>query len=108
MPFVELKPDKETEAPRDPHFALLVGDGEAIAIPRGAHLLMVDDPTGKKHKPMPLLLHTVSFKKIVFVCGCGRPGCTRVYEYQLVRGMGRHPDQNQGLSEAHDKNKLKR
>lgn len=108
MPFEKLEMAPGEDAPKDPHFALLIADGEAIAIPRGAHLLMVTDPSGKKNKPMPLILHTVSFKNIIFVCGCGRQGCNRTYQYRLVAGAGRHPDQNEGLVKALDSNKMKR
>lgn len=91
--------------PKTAHLAVKTQGDSAIAIPLGAHMLIVqadnisDDRTsqsaGLGTNAVPVILRSVSFREIVFGCGCGLPNCTRQV---IFRGnwTGRHPEISQG------------
>lgn len=88
MPFVPK--EIEGTAPTKPHFTVLTDEsGLAMAIPPGATMFIVEDPT-RMDKVFPLILLSVSRRRIVFACGCGNASCTRKYVYTLARGLGHH------------------
>ena len=91
MPIVESLLEGKT--PEGPHLAVLRNSttGEALAIPQGAMMFLITDPT-KPEGTIPMVLLHVSNKSLQFRCACGKPTCTRVLKYQL-RVEGFHPRQ---------------
>lgn len=79
-----------------PHLGLMMGDGSVMRIPRGATLLVIEDPT-RLDKVLPLILTKVSMKAIDFTCACGNPDCTRKLRYRAERA-GYHPSMHQRKS----------
>lgn len=86
-PHVEFSTN--VKAPDKPHLAVMTGNGTATAIPIGATMLVIEDPT-RADKITPLILLKVSAKTIDFACACMRPGCTRKLRYRVERS-GYHP-----------------
>lgn len=86
MSFVE---DKGGEAPVGNHLGLLLRDGEMLAIPQGAHMAIITDPT-RADGVTPLVLFKVSPKRLVFRCACGKERCTRVLTFAASQ-TGYHP-----------------
>lgn len=84
MPFQD-----SGKAPKQPHLGVMVQGGECLALPPGAQMLIVEDPTDD-HQITPVILVKVSLRQIVFRCACHKPNCTRVLKYQL-RAEGIHP-----------------
>ncbi|MFT3866825.1 MAG: hypothetical protein QM729_21390 [Solirubrobacterales bacterium] len=66
MPFLPQQTTLEGKAPSQPHFALLTNsNGQRTAIPPGASLWMVLDPSDANGGILPFLLKSVSAHKIV-------------------------------------------
>ena len=89
MPAEIAKVGDEVEAPRDNHLALMTGDGTAVAIPPGATLIFVTGPNMEDR--YPTILVKVDKKKMVFHCGCRKPGCTRQFTWKITGVAGNHP-----------------
>lgn len=89
----ELKQAPGEKPPDKPHFVLRVGEHgeEGIAIPPGASLNIIEDAHDRM-KWFPLILRSVTIKRIVFKCGCGQRECTREYVYHASKS-GHHPTQ---------------
>jgi len=88
MPFAPSS--IEGDVPEGAHLAVLTDEsGLATAIPRGATVYLIEDPT-RADRIFPMVLYSVSKTKIVFLCGCGERGCTRRYDYALTRKLGHH------------------
>lgn len=86
-----LERDKEgAPAPVGAHLAVLkdATTNDLIAIPKGAVMYIIEDPTDKD-RIFPLVLMSVSLKRIVFGCTCRRPGCNVRYEFRASR-TGNH------------------
>lgn len=86
MPIV--KSNIEGDAPSEPHLALYTDEsGLATAIPPGATLFLVEDPS-RADKVFPMILLSVSKKALLFACACGDASCTRKYKFvNNVSGM---------------------
>lgn len=76
--------DHSVQAPKEPHMALLAKDLTAIAIPRGATLYIIEDPS-RADKILPLVLKRAAMKRLDFYCACGREGCKDEYRYVLEK-----------------------
>lgn len=86
MPYVP----KELQgiAPVQPHLALLTDEhGGVTAIPPGATIFIIEDPT-KLDRIFPMILAKVTRRSIHFICGCGK--CRRTYVYTLSSAGGHH------------------
>lgn len=88
MPIV--KSELIGEAPKGAHLAVVTGaDGSAMAIPVGALMYVVLDPT-RPDRVWPMELVKVTEKGLRFRCPCRKPNCTRVLRYSLT-AEGHHP-----------------
>lgn len=77
------KRDTEGEKPRDPHLALLMDEsGMRLAIPPGASLWIVEDPSDET-KVFPLTLSKVSHKALTFQMADSN-GALVEYKYKLT------------------------
>lgn len=77
-----------------PHLALVTSETmEAIAIPPGAMMLIVEDPT-RADGVFPIVLLSVSRKHMKFQCGCGLVNCTRTAE-MAIKWRGKHPQKTE-------------
>jgi hypothetical protein len=86
-----MKFNQVTGAPEGAHLAVVTSaTGEALAVPVGATIFLVEDPT-RPDKIIPMILTKVSTKTWRFLCGCGQRECNRVMEYRLT-AKGHHPD----------------
>lgn len=86
MPFV---PDEAANVPSEPHLGLQVKDGTITAIPKGATMAIIMDPT-RVDGVIPLVLLKVTAKALYFRCACGRDGCSLRLTYRASR-TGYHP-----------------
>jgi hypothetical protein len=77
------------DVPQKGHLAVITGVGQAMALPVGVTMLIVDDPKDVS-KVIPVILVEVKRDAIVFRCACRKPNCTRVMSYKL-RAAGHHP-----------------
>lgn len=85
MPFVD-----DNEPPTDePHLGLLIKDGTMVAIPKGATMALIMDPS-RLDGITPMVLTKVALKSLTFRCACGNPKCSRVLKYTLS-SSGQHP-----------------
>jgi hypothetical protein len=75
------------KAPDGPHLGLLTGPGTVIAIPVGATMMEIMDPTDSRGIT-PLLLVEVARGRWRFRCRCN-PQCTVVYTHKIT-GAGAH------------------
>lgn len=76
-----------------PHLALQTTQGGgSVAIPPGALMYIVDGDGngGDPNNILPVVLKSVSRRRIVFICGCQRPGCTRQFTFE-AKWSGNHP-----------------
>jgi hypothetical protein len=85
----ELSPDVET--PTEPHLGFVtdISKMEYTAVPPGALMAIITDPT-KPDGILPLLLTKVSERKLSFKCACGQPKCSAEFEY-VIKVSGHHP-----------------
>jgi hypothetical protein len=73
-----------------PHLAVVKDElGGALGIPVGATILVVTDPT-RPDGVVPWVLAKVSNKKLILLCACRDPECTRVLTY-AASIKGSHP-----------------
>lgn len=101
MPF-EPAGNRGGSAPKQPHLGVVIdASGELLAIPPGAIVYFIEDPSNNA-KIMPVALRKVSLKKLSFECQCHDPNCSRVLEYSLTRATGHHYTEEQRLK-ARDK-----
>jgi hypothetical protein len=83
MPFAPKA--MEGEAPAQAHLAIMTDEsGLWTAIPPGARMLIVEDPT-RLDRIQPLILAKVTRTKLIFRCGCGEDTCTRIYVYAAAK-----------------------
>lgn len=87
---LERADDGAGKPPLKAHLAVLkdANTYEFIAIPPGALMQIIEDPKDKD-KCFPVVLLSVSVKRIVFGCACKRPGCNVRYEFRASRS-GNH------------------
>lgn len=84
-----IRPREVTvKAPEGGHLALGTATGQKVAIPAGAELWIVEDPT-RADSIFPMYLKSVSHKKIVFVMQDSEGGITE-YTYKLTAGKPRN------------------
>lgn len=89
--MTEVRHAFEGEPPEGPHFALYTDrSGLAIAVPVGARLDLVLDPT-RPDGITPQFIAKLTRRQIIFRCACMRPECTRTLTYSL-RVSGWHPE----------------
>lgn len=93
MPF---KPsDLGGQAPKVPHLGVLTDEsGELLAIPPGAIMYIIEDPTNIE-KIFPMALLKVNRREIVFKCVCHDPNCSRTFKYKMVSAAGQHVSERQ-------------
>ncbi len=95
MPFVKW--DIEGEPPDQPHLGLLTDNsGAAIAIPPGATMYLILDPS-RADKVIPLVLFKVSLKKLEFLCACGNRKCSKRYVF-VAQNKGFHPPEKRSTA----------
>jgi len=82
--------DHGGKAPDKPHLAVTIDKdtGDLLAIPPGAVMHIITDPT-KKDGVLPIVLLLVSPKRLVFGCACKSPSCNVRYEFRASRS-GNH------------------
>lgn len=103
MPF-EPK-SLEGKVPDGAHLAVLTDEsGLFTAIPPGATVLLVEDPS-RMDRVFPMILAKVNRRTMEFICGCGEQGCTRRYVYKLLSGGGHHVNRQTRTQQALDSNK---
>lgn len=88
MPIV--KHAWEGEAPKEPHLALITGVNEGMAIPVGAVICIVENPSKLAGGVIPLILERVSKTRLSFRCACGNKQCTRDVRFE-AKWRGHHP-----------------
>lgn len=87
---LEKQNDTGAKAPNGPHLGLHTGNAtnDVIAIPKGSVMYIITDPT-QKDGVLPVVLMSVSPKRIVFGCGCKGKSCNVRYEFRASR-TGNH------------------
>ena len=87
---LERVSDGGGKAPTKPHLGVVTNatTNDVMAIPPGAVMYIIEDPTDKD-RIFPLVLLSATVKRIVFGCACKRPGCNVRYEFRASRS-GNH------------------
>lgn len=83
MPHVDDPLHAGPEAPKEPHLGLLIKEGQTVAIPPGATMFIIMDPS-RAEMITPLVLARVSPKELTFHCACGDPKCNRIGRFRAV------------------------
>ena len=78
----------ESIRPGEAHLGLLVGDGEVLAIPRGARMMLIIDPT-RADGIIPLVLSKVTKKFIEFFSVSSNPKNSRRVRF-VAQWSGQH------------------
>lgn len=74
--------DPMGKGPKEPHLGLLAGEGSVIAIPRGATLVEIIDPSDSR-AITPLVLVEVKPGHWTFRCSCNAQ-CRMVYRFRAT------------------------
>ncbi len=91
-------PVMDGDIPREPHLGILTGDdGRVTAIPIGATVYIILDPTKADHV-IPLILAKVSRRELVFIAWSGDPNNQRTVRFKakwdgVYRSTIRNADQ---------------
>lgn len=77
-------------APTKPHLGVVTNKetNDVLAIPPGAVMFIITNPK-LKDGVLPVVLMSVSEKRIVFGCACKSPSCNVRYEFRASRS-GNH------------------
>lgn len=89
MPAEPTKLPDEVDRPKKNHLALVGRDGSLYAIPVGTLMMIVSGDRPEDHQAV--ILHKVERTKLHFHCGCGKPGCSRIWKFSVTAAQGTHP-----------------